>query len=673
MGWVTDIADFEVAADGSYFVYVNNALWKSKDTGQNWIKISNKFPSGFGNIEAHRDGKLFLLVTGDEPYILRSLNYGENWDTLYLKFSDPYRMRNYLVNPYNSDMILLYGSKSACKISVDGGNIWKDIQFVTWGALENPIIYQHNTATILGIWWLNPPEYSYYESLDTGRTWDKRNLSTIIYPDSYSSDNRIYHDSSGLMIKTILNNLYISQDFGKHINLISDLYGWDAVKPSINILGSILVDGLMESNDTGATWKTFRGSRQFPGFSGIELSILSKDTMFALTHEIYYAEGKPRSADLLMQSNDGGQHWFDLLKAENVGVLKSGSFPESKYYFISDSHSLVCGRPGQTVPDTLLTTVGDMVQFEISKPYPMDMYVMVNQNGGFSYFFTTDAGATWTRLPVPPYLYDEVVLYPSLIERGKFFAVTHSPNPLDIYGLGLWVVQNYGERWELTWSTPDLFGSLIRLTGNDKIFNVSLNKFSSDDGRTWVTDTTGMEGNDWSDFVHNDYGRYATSRGLVIAYNKAWYLYTKSGWMKLRDERGDPISRTLPAPSAIDFAGNYLYCGREFTGLYRIPVSNITSVQEPRKNVDLEDVIAYPNPFAGYTTISYRLHAPSAQLRIVDILGRTVYRELLPTPEGAVAWDGKTGDGEPLPDGVYLVTIMSKGKALVCRRVLRTR
>jgi len=200
----------------------------------------------------------------------------------------------------------------------------------------------------------------------------------------------------------------------------------------------------------------------------------------------------------------------------------------------------------------------------------------------------------------------------------------------------------------------------LLITGEDRLFNVQYNQFSTDEGRNWFTDTTGIEGNDWSELVKNGYSRYSTSEGFVLASKNFWYLYSKGRWMKLRDGTGTPISRTHPA--AMDFAGNYLYYGREYVGLYRIPVSGLTSIQIPVKEMALDEVIAYPNPFTGQTTISYKLRdAKDVMLRLCNSLGETILICTIADRTGEFIWDGKNSAGKMLSSGIYYLTVHRNG------------
>jgi len=65
-----------------------------------------------------------------------------------------------------------------------------------------------------------------------------------------------------------------------------------------------------------------------------------------------------------------------------------------------------------------------------------------------------------------------------------------------------------------------------------------------------------------------------------------------------------------------------------------------------------------PNPVRGGTFIAFALSKPSpVDLKVYDIAGREV-RTLLGEDSqagfGSIHWDGKDGNGSPVPSGVYL-------------------
>lgn len=80
----------------------------------------------------------------------------------------------------------------------------------------------------------------------------------------------------------------------------------------------------------------------------------------------------------------------------------------------------------------------------------------------------------------------------------------------------------------------------------------------------------------------------------------------------------------------------------------------------------------FPNPFAGYTTMDYRLATRGrATLEVFDLLGRRI-RVLADADHTAGAhtavWDGRDGSGRPVASGVYLARLRAAG-ASATRRV----
>ena len=86
----------------------------------------------------------------------------------------------------------------------------------------------------------------------------------------------------------------------------------------------------------------------------------------------------------------------------------------------------------------------------------------------------------------------------------------------------------------------------------------------------------------------------------------------------------------------------------------------------------------YPNPFNPETWIPYRLAQPAdVTLTIYDINGRTVRSLALghqaagfyESRSGAVYWDGKNVQGEPVATGVYFSTLTA-GDFTTTRKML---
>jgi len=83
-----------------------------------------------------------------------------------------------------------------------------------------------------------------------------------------------------------------------------------------------------------------------------------------------------------------------------------------------------------------------------------------------------------------------------------------------------------------------------------------------------------------------------------------------------------------------------------------------------------------PNPFEPATTFDYTIPRPAtAEIRVVDLSGRTVYEELRhhSTPGTfSVTWDGRDAQGRPVAAGVYFYTVSADG-ATRSRKMIRLR
>lgn len=84
---------------------------------------------------------------------------------------------------------------------------------------------------------------------------------------------------------------------------------------------------------------------------------------------------------------------------------------------------------------------------------------------------------------------------------------------------------------------------------------------------------------------------------------------------------------------------------------------------------------AYPNPFSGNTTIEYKLAQRGAvEIKIMNILGQevlTLVNEYQTVGTHSVTWDGNSGDGKKLNNGIYYSYIRI-GKEISVIKILKT-
>lgn len=102
-----------------------------------------------------------------------------------------------------------------------------------------------------------------------------------------------------------------------------------------------------------------------------------------------------------------------------------------------------------------------------------------------------------------------------------------------------------------------------------------------------------------------------------------------------------------------------------FSGSIEFPTAAVTSPGGPILGEPLT-LVAVPNPVRSATTLIPASSGGSGDVDITvfDLTGRRVRRFAGVGPAG-VSWDGRDGDGRPVPAGIYLVRSGNDGMARV--------
>ena len=131
--------------------------------------------------------------------------------------------------------------------------------------------------------------------------------------------------------------------------------------------------------------------------------------------------------------------------------------------------------------------------------------------------------------------------------------------------------------------------------------------------------------------------------------------------------------------------GRFAYNGTENTGeidpielatILDINLVSIDNLPEIAEKYGYQ-LINFPNPFTGSTTISFSatdLHELS-NIRIYNIKGQLVKQFIIPNSKfliNEVEWDGKDENGEPVPTGIYLY-MLSDGENSITKKMILLR
>ena len=162
---------------------------------------------------------------------------------------------------------------------------------------------------------------------------------------------------------------------------------------------------------------------------------------------------------------------------------------------------------------------------------------------------------------------------------------------------------------------------------------------------------------------------FATSGTKVVAgnFSQGVCLSTNSGssWRAMNGGLTHLGVRTLAV------FGTYLFMGGDSTGVYRIPLSALTTtVDRSPGGAPLSCTLArnYPNPFNPATTIGYTLPARMhVRLSVFNSLGQLI--ATLVNGENEPGEHTVRFDGSHLPSGVYLYRLQA-GSFVSCRKLV---
>lgn len=166
---------------------------------------------------------------------------------------------------------------------------------------------------------------------------------------------------------------------------------------------------------------------------------------------------------------------------------------------------------------------------------------------------------------------------------------------------------------------------------------------STDNGQTWASVQAGLPGAEVWSFVFAGSGQvYLSTTGVFGSSDKG------TTWTPAK--AGLPQTRVL----ALAKSGINLFAGTSGSGIWRIPLSEVTAVVQPYFSRPAEYVLSqnYPNPFNPGTNIRYELPKTShVGLTVYDLLGREV--SVLVNDRREAGVHEVKFDGSGLASGVY--------------------
>ncbi|MBU4360395.1 hypothetical protein L6278_00960 [Candidatus Parcubacteria bacterium] len=260
---------------------VSDGVWYSNNYGENWRQI---FKTGYIYdivLDPQNSGVVYIS-NGKNVY--KSLDLGENWDSLYWETRDKYVISALAINPAENLTLYLGTSGGEIQKTVDGGESWEKIFELKGAVIKKILINPKKTSTI----YVGTASAGIFKSDDAGKNWT--NLKENYFPSTREN----------LELRRARKGVTYFQD------LIFDLTKNDGLLYGSNF-------GLIRSDDGGQTWSDINILTPANEVYARELAINPRDNK-----QIYYG-----TLDAFYRTFDSGKTWLvsPLPTNYSVGAL----------------------------------------------------------------------------------------------------------------------------------------------------------------------------------------------------------------------------------------------------------------------------------------------------------------------------------------------------------------
>ena len=433
-GRVLAVAGIPNQPDTYYFGGVSGGVWKTTDSGQTWIPLSDKESfSSVGNIAvAESDPNVIYVGSGEACIrgnithgdgVWKSIDGGKTWQNMGLKGTQS--IGRVIVDPRNPNIVLVaalghaYGSNAERGLfrSIDGGQNWEKVLYKDdkTGAID-VAFDPHNSSIVLASLWevirkpwalsSGGPGSGLYKSTDGGRTWKRLEgnglpsgiLGRIGVSVSGADGNRVY-----ALIEAAEGGLYRSDDGGEHWSYVNkdDRFRQRAwyfthvfADPKDADLVYILNTGLYNSRDAGKSFSLVPAPHG--DHHGLWINPNYPNRMI---------NGNDGGADITM---DGGKTWstqYNQPTAQFYHVAADTHFPYRLYGSQQDNTSVAIATASDDGfidrPDWYAVGGGEAGWIA---PYPPDSnIVFAGENSGLLTRYDRTTGQVQVISPWPDF------------------------------------------------------------------------------------------------------------------------------------------------------------------------------------------------------------------------------------------------------------------------------
>jgi photosystem II stability/assembly factor-like uncharacterized protein len=476
-----------------------------------------------------------------------------------------------------------------------------------------------------------------YKSSDNGLTWSQTSLNN-------KSVRSLEKNSGAVFAGTLDNGVFISTDNGTTWNQTASGNEWIRC---LHYDGTKLIagttSGLFFTTDNGSTW-----SQKYLTSRSVNSITSSGSILFA---GVGYGG--------VYSSDNGGTYWVQSVM-HNYTI----------YSLYNTGDAVFAG----TYANLYKTETAGNNWTRISGH--INVRAMVTEGNHFAEgtyygaYFSSDGGTTWNQSSL-----NSSIVY-SMAKKGlQFYAGT--------FGNGVYQSADYGATWSPTTLNNKTVYSL--LVSGSRIYAGTKGSgiyYSDDDGATWIQ--TSMSSQEVRSMAEDNGHIYAATEyhGLFTSADNgnSWqqqlafenllsvcvsYPHVIAGTKEF-GIRHSPDGGTSWSYSnyglgnqqvnALLIANGEVYAGTEGTSVWKIPLDQITAVNETTTGSNGGILFNYPNPFRKKTTIEWVLPAKGKyRIIITDIAGLEV--KVLADGFGEKGRQKEEFDASELTAGIYLCHI----------------
>lgn len=594
------------------------------------------------------------VIAGTDKGIIRSYNLGIVWDSTNVTHDTVYCLK---LDTANYSYRVYAGTSSHLYSSINGGTVWiptslnKSITGIE--ILSGSIIASAND--------------NIYSSSNGGLNW-------------IASD----FQQKAFSLSVLYNKVYAGAPYGiyystnKGINWIAtSLHNDNIYKWGIGTAGNNLIayssSGIYLSTNDGATWNqrsTFnQGNSYYFGYNKAYITsdkgIIYFSADFGLSWNINnlnnahittlnYSPGIFLAGTNTVYGDAPGQE-IGLYYSTNIGIswTQYSDFQNKNMTALASNGNMILAAydgilKKTTNNGTSWNTMNLNVPFGIStlaiKGNTDTVFAGVRALQGIRK--SADGGSNWSTMPLSAFNINGFVFL-----KDKIFAATQNDGQSPYYGI--FVSFDQGQTWNRTvLDSKDAIS--ITLAGN-RIFVASPDTlfYSDDIGNSWHPMPPVSLGENDCIFAID------SLHILTGTFGDGIYYSTNSGlsWQRKNEGYFDNYNYI----SKFIRAGNYIYCGTYFGGLWKRPISDFVGIDNEQNIVPINYSLEqnYPNPFNSSTIIKYSVSkAADITIKIFDIIGR----EMVTLTEGYKI-PGKyqvSFSGENLTSGIYFYRLEAK-------------